>query len=74
MRETNLLNECKHLRERRMGGSTHKPASIEDLGSNPEEGRKTLFTNSNNTSITFVRLSGTYINVNYTKMSATAKL
>lgn len=68
MRETNLLNECKHLRERRMGGSTHKPGSIEVLGSNPEEGLIILFTNSNNTPITFVRALGTYIDVNHTKM------
>lgn len=51
-----------------MGGSTHKPGSIEDLGSNPEEGLVILFTNSNNTTITFLRVLGTYMNVNYTKM------
>lgn len=51
-----------------MGGSTHKPVSIEDLGSNPEEGLIILFTNSNNTHITFVRVLGTHVNVNYTKM------
>lgn len=68
MRETSLLNECKHLRERRIGGSTHKPGSIEDLGSNPEESLIILFTNSNNTPITFVRVLGTYMNVNYIKM------